>query len=236
MSSGPGVKIFGKEDWASLINVMIWVFFVSFVFGWGNRDHLLRAYSENPSKMYHAFFSNLFSRALLLPLSGVFFLFFPAKIAFWAIALITLQFIYNSLSTLVVYHQKFGAQLLAELVGFGIIFGSIFYLENFNLETFLQVYVIATFIKFVILSAQLNYWKESFSIKISLQEFKLGLPFFILGFSGWLTSKADIYMVDFYLEKSQLAEYQLLITAFLMLQALAAYITIPFTKHIYRLS
>ncbi|WP_034061046.1 hypothetical protein [Lacinutrix jangbogonensis] len=42
-------------------------------------------------------------------------------------------------------------------------------------------------------------------------------------------------MVDFYLEKSQLAEYQLLITSFLMLQVLAAYIIIPFTKHVYRL-
>ena len=86
------------------------------------------------------------------------------------------------------------------------------------------------------MSLQLNFWKESFSAKISIQEFKAGLPFFILGLSGWLVSKVDIYAVDFYLEKSQLAEYQLLITAFLMLQALAAYITIPFTKHVYRVS
>lgn len=231
-----GVKIFGKEDWASLINVMIWVFFISFIFGWGNRDHLLRAYSENPSKMYHAFWSNLLSRSLLLPFSAVFFFFFPTQIAAWAIALIAVQFIYNSLSTLVVYHQKFGAQLLAEFIGFGIIFGSIFYLKTFNLDTFLQMYVLATVLKLLVLSLQLNFWKEPFSATISLQEFKLGLPFFILGLSGWLASKSDIYIVDFHLEKSQLAEYQLLITAFLMLQALAAYITIPFTKHVYRLS
>lgn len=231
-----GVKVFGKADWASLINVMLWVFFISFMFGWGNRDHLLRKYSEEPSKMYHAFFSNFLSRCLLLPFSLLLLLFFPTIIALWAIALVVLTFVYSSLSTLVVYHQKFGAQLIAEIIAFGIIFGSVFYIENFNLETFLQVYVIAISIKLVILSWQLNFWKESFSVKISLQEFKAGLPFFILGFSGWLVSKIDIYTVDFYLEKSQLAEYQLLITAFLMLQALAAYITIPFTKHIYRVS
>ncbi|MCH2195269.1 hypothetical protein [Kordia sp.] len=231
-----GIKIFGKEAWAELINVMIWVFFISFVFGWGNRDHLLRTYSENPSKMYHAFFSNLLSRCMLLPFATVFFFFFPTTIAAWAIVLIYLLFLYNSLSTLVVYHQNFGAQLLAEVIGFGIIFGSIFYLETFDLSSFLQIYVVATFCKLLVLSLQLNFWKESFSVKISFQEFKLGLPFFILGLSGWLVSKTDIYMVDFYLKKSQLAEYQLLITAFLMLQALAAYITIPFTKHIYRLS
>ncbi|MFK7750512.1 MAG: lipopolysaccharide biosynthesis protein [Kordia sp.] len=230
-----GVKIFGKTEWASLINVMIWVFFISFIFGWGNRDHLLRAYSKNPSKMYDAFFSNLLSRSLLVPFSAIFLFFFPAPIALWAIVLICLQFLYNSLSTLVIYHQKFGTQLIAEIIGFGIIFGSIFYFKTFHLERFLQIYVIATFIKLIALSVQLKFWKESFSAKVSLHEFKVGLPFFILGLSGWLASKIDIYTVDFHLEKSQLAEYQLLITAFLMLQALAAYITIPFTKHIYRL-
>jgi hypothetical protein len=176
-----GIKIFGKEAWAELINVMIWVFFISFVFGWGNRDHLLRTYSENPSKMYHAFFSNLLSRCMLLPFATVFFFFFPTTIAAWAIVLIYLLFLYNSLSTLVVYHQNFGAQLLAEVIGFGIIFGSIFYIETFDLSSFLQIYVVATFCKLLVLSLQLNFWKESFSVKISLQEFKLGLPFFILG-------------------------------------------------------
>ncbi|WP_044400339.1 lipopolysaccharide biosynthesis protein [Lacinutrix sp. Hel_I_90] len=231
-----GIKTFGKTDWASLINVMLWVFLVTFILGWGNRDHLLRKYSEEPGKMYHAFFSNFLSRSLLLPFSLLFFLFFPVTIAFWAMLLVILTFTYASLSTLVIYHQKFSAQLLAEIVAFTIIFGCIFYFKSFNLETFLKVYTTAIATKLIVLSAQMNFWEESFSAKISIQEFRAGSPFFILGLSGWLMSKVDIYMVDFYLEKSQLAEYQLLITAFLMLQALAAYITIPFTKHVYRLS
>ncbi|WP_299887521.1 hypothetical protein [uncultured Lacinutrix sp.] len=231
-----GVKIFGKEDWASLINVMLWVFFITFIFSWGNRDHLLRKYSEKPSKMYHAFFSNFLSRSILLPFSLLLFLFFPLQIAFWSILLIILIFIYSSLSTLVVYHQKFSSQLLAEIVAFVIIFGSLFYFKSFNLETFLKIYALAITIKLVLLSVQINFWKEPFSATISIQEYKSGLPFFILGLSGWLLSKIDIYIVDLHLEKSQLSEYQLLITAFIMLQALAAYITIPFTKHVYRVS
>ncbi|MHA7057577.1 lipopolysaccharide biosynthesis protein [Aquimarina sp. M1] len=231
-----GIKTFGKTDWASLINVMLWVFLLTFILGWGNRDHLLREYSKEPGKMYHTFFSNFLSRSLLLPFSLLFFLFFPVTIAFWAVLFVLLTFIYSSLSTLVVYHQKFSAQLLAEILAFVIIFGSIFYFEIFNLEKFLKVYVIATTTKLIALSIQMNFWKEAFTAKISFQEFKAGFPFFLLGLSGWLISKVDIYMVDFYLEKSQLAEYQLLITAFLMLQALSAYITIPFTKHVYRLS
>ena len=231
-----GIKVFGKTDWASLINVMIWVFFLTFVFGWGNRDYLLRSYSEKPGKLYHSFFSNFLSRCFLLPFSLLLFFFFPTQIAIWAVALVVLIFAYTSLATLVVHHQKFFAQLIAETIGFTIIFGSIFYVKEFNLETFLQVYVVSMIVKLIVLSLQLDFWKEPFSAKISIQEFKIGFPFFLLGFSGWLASKTDIYIIDFYLEKSQLAEYQLLITSFLMLQALAAYITIPFTKHVYRVS
>lgn len=231
-----GVKIFGKAEWANLINVMIWVFFISFLFGWGNRDHLLRVFSENPSKMYDAFYSNFFSRCFLLPFSLLLFFFFPVEVASWAVALVVLTFAYASLSTLVIHHQKFAAQLVAEIIGFAIIFGSIFYVKEFNLITFLQVYVVSIVVKLILLSSKLRFWTASFSATVSIAEFKSGLPFFILGLSGWLISKTDIYIVDLYLEKSQLAEYQLLITSFVMLQALAAYITIPFTKHVYRVS
>jgi len=229
-----GVKFFGKTDWAHLINVMLWVFFTTFILGWGNRDYLLRTYSEKPNKMYHSFFSNFLSRCLLLPIALLLLLFFPLKIAICAITLVILTFTYASLSTLVVYHQKFGAQLLAEALAFFIIIGSVFYVNTFNLFTFLIIYSIAISIKLITLSLQLSFWKEAFSANISINEFKHGLPFFILGLSGWLISKTDIYAVSLFLEKSQLSEYQLLITAFLMLQALASYITIPFTKHIYR--
>lgn len=231
-----GVKIFGKTDWASLINVMLWVYFTSFMFSWGNYDYLLRKFSNAPGKMYHAFFSNFLSRSLLLPFSLLLLLFFPFTIALWAIVLVLLTFCYASLLPLVVYHQKFTAQVISEIVSFVIIFGSIFFLKTFELETFLQIYAIAITVKVFLLSIQLHFWKEPFSATISLAEFKSGLPFFILGLSGFLISKSDIYIVDSFLEKSQLAEYQLLITSFLMLQALSAYIVIPFTKHVYRLS
>ena len=72
-----GVKVFGKADWASLINVMLWIFFVTFMMGWGNRDHLLRKYSQESRKMYHAFFSNFLSRSLLVPFAFLLLLFFP---------------------------------------------------------------------------------------------------------------------------------------------------------------
>ena len=151
--------------------------------------------------MYHAFFSNFITRSLLLPLSLLFLFFFPIKIALLAIVLVILNFTYSSFSTLIVYHHKFGTQLFAEIISFGIILGSIFYFENFDLEVFLKIYIAAIAVKIVILSLQMNFWKERFSVTISINEFKYGFPFFILGLSGWLVSKVDIYAVNLWDEK-----------------------------------
>lgn len=230
-----GVKYFGKHQWGSLVNVMLWVFLIVFILAWGNRDYLLRKYTKEPSKVYKNFYTNLFSRGALLPFSLLLFLFFPLKIAFWAVLLVFLNFIYTSLNTLVVFHQKFAMQLLAETIAFTVIFCGILYLEKFDLESFLKIYLIATLLKTIVLGSRLHFFKESFYVMFSLDELTKGVPFFILAMSGWLVSKIDIYLVDFYLDSAQLSEYQIFITAFLMLQALSAYIILPFTKHVYRM-
>ncbi|MDO6596418.1 hypothetical protein Q4512_05795 [Oceanihabitans sp. 2_MG-2023] len=231
-----GIKFFGKENWGTLINVMLWIFFIVFSIGWGNREYLIRAYSKQPSKIYYAFYSNLFSRSLLLPYALLLFIFFPKNIALLAVIMVILMHLYNAMDSLVVYHQVFSAQLIAEVLSFTTIICGIFLSTSFNLESFLQWYCLAFLTKIICLIIALKLWKEKLSFTISLNELKAGASFFLLGLSGWLASKIDVYIIDFYLPKARLSEYQLLITAFLMLQALSAYLIIPFTKHLYRLS
>jgi len=231
-----GVKIFGKNDWGELINVILWVFLFVFILGWGNKEYLIRKYSQQPSKIYHAFYSNFLSRSLLLPISLLLIFFFPYPISIYCITLVVLMHTYNALDSLVIYHQKFGAQFITELLAFVIIFSSIFYCNDFNLVVFLRLYCLAFLSKITGLIISLKLWEQKITFQLSLKEFKEAFSFFMIAFSGWIASKIDIYIVDFYLPKEQLSEYQLLITAFLMLQSLGGLIIIPFTKHIYRTS
>lgn len=231
-----GIKYFGKEAWGSLIDVMLWIFFIVFIMGWGNREYMIRKYSKVPSKIYHAFYSNLFSRSMLLPFALLLFIFFPKDVAVFAVIMVFFIHCYNAMDSLVVYHQKFAVHLLGETLGFSIIAYAIFSSNVFDLVSFLQWYCIAFAVKIICLFLALQLFSKKLSFTISFNEFKAGAAFFLLGFSGWLTSKIDIYIVDLYLPKSKLTEYQLLITAFLMLQALAGYLIVPFTKHVYRLS
>lgn len=231
-----GIANFGKDNWGTLINVQLWIFLVVFIMNWGHKEYLLRRYSESPSKIYHSYFSNFLTRSSLLPISLIFFVFFPFTIAICSIFLVILIHCYESFYTLLVFHQKFVTLLIAETLSFISIIGGIFYFQSFNLETFLQLYCFAHFCKLIPAIFALKIWKEKISFKLSLVELSYAFPFFIMGFSGWLASKTDIYIVDYYLPKSKLSEYQLLITAFLMLQALSSFIIIPFTKHIYRVA
>lgn len=230
-----GIKFFGKEDWGAMIYALLLVFLAVFIISWGNKDYLVRKYSAQPSKIYHAFYSNFFSRSLLLPLALLLFLFFPFSIAIWCIILVILMHSYNALESLVIYHQKFGYQFVAELLAFGIILSSIFYVENFDLQTFLKLYCFAFLVKFLCLVTNLKFWKEKFSYKISVNEFKATFWFFMLGLSGWVASKADLYIVNFTMPKAQISQYQIAITAFLLIQSLSYLIILPFNKHLYRL-
>lgn len=231
-----GVKYLGKENWGDFIQVLLWIYFVVFIANFGNKDFLLRLYSKNPSAIYSHFSKSFFSRIVFLSLAVVLFFFFPIKIALLSFLLSILIYSYQSLESLVIFKQKFLAQLIAETVGFTIILGFIFHKMPLDTTTLLTAYCIAFLLKFTIVIVALKIDFKQFEFRFSKDQIKPLIPFFLIGFSGWLASKIDLYVVNLLLPKTQLATYQLLITAFLMLQAFAAYIIYPFTKHLYRLN
>ena len=230
-----GISQFGKEDWGILINILLWIFFLSFIAGWGNKEFLIRKFSTSPSTIYNDFYLNFFSRSIFLILSPILFFFFPPTISFLSFFLLILFYCYQSLDSLVVYHQVFFSQLIAESLGFLIVLVYIIYAPSFKLSSVLLVYCLAFTIKLCYLIYQLKLWKTPITFHFSIKDLYGSLYFFLLGFSGWLLSKIDIYIASYYLPKARLSEYQLLITAFLMLQAISALVVVPFTKHIYRL-
>lgn len=229
-----GIQQFGKENWGTLIHIAVWVSLLVFVLNWGNKDYLVRKYSQNPAEIYNSFFSSFFSRSLLLPLSLVFLLFFPTPIALAAILLVFLTHCYISFDSLVVFHQKFGAQLTAEIIGFCIILSGIYFSNTFTLLLFLQLYCLSFLAKILYLFFVLKMGKIPKKFTISLKEFTGSLPFFLLGLSGMINSKIDMYIVNGSLSSDKISDYQLITAAFLMLQALSGFIITPVNKPFYR--
>ena len=230
-----GIKTYGKENWGEIVALLLWVFFVVFFSNWGNQEYLLRKYSRNPSNIFELYTKNLFSRSSLLIFSFLIFLFFPFHIALLAWGLIVLMFFYNSLNSLIIYHQKFGEQLFAECAGAFKILYTIFSFP-FDISTLLTTYCIAFTFKLIYLTIDLKLWRNKCTFNFSFQEFTNANSFFLIGFMGWLVSKTDLYIVSYFFTKTTLSSYQLFSTSFLMLQALSALMLLPYNKHFYRLN
>jgi O-antigen/teichoic acid export membrane protein len=229
-----GIKQFGKEHWGTLIQITIWVSLLVFILNWGNKDYLIRNYSKKPAEIYHYFFSSFFSRSMLLPLAFLLLLFFPRPIALAAIVLVLLMHCYNSFESLVVYHQRFGAQLMAEIIGFCIILGGIYYSDTFTLVLFLQLYCFAFLVKILYLFTALKLWQAPKKFTLTLAQFTGSLSFFLLGLSGLIYSKIDMYFVNSFLPSTKISDYQLITAAFLMLQSVSGFIITPVNKQFYR--
>lgn len=229
-----GIQHFGKQNWGEYISIQIWITLFVFVLNWGNKEYLIRTYSQNPSKVYFHFFTNFFTRSILIFTTTILFFFFPVKISLGSILIIFLMHVYNSFESLIIYQQKFAQQLFIEILVFLFFFIALSYQEKFDLEFILGVYSISVLIKIILSIILFKIWKEKLNFQISFQQLQFSFSFFILGFSGMINSKIDLYLVNLFLSKQVISSYQTITTAFLMLQAMAFFIISPINKFLYR--
>lgn len=231
-----GIAFLGQKAWGEFISVSLWVYFFAFLLKWNGQNYMIKEFSRNPSKVYALFYSNLIERSLFLILGLLLFLIFPMPIALSAFLFLLMLHIYNSFDALFVYYQKFKLQFFIELIGFGIVIGGLYVTKVSDTELILYWFCFSLLIKIGLLLLLLKPPFTKVKLKINWKNLYYTFPFFLIGFSGWLASKIDLYVVNFYFTKEKLATYQLLTTSFLMLQSLSAYLTMPFQKHLFRLS
>ena len=230
-----GIRFFGKQNWGEFIFVLTIINFFAFLGNYGNKDFLLRKYSTNPSNIITYFSTSFSTRIVLLLVSLSLFFLVPNTIALLSILLIFLIYTYQSFDSLIIYHQRFLYQLIAEIIGFIIIVLWFLYAVNFELSNLLSVYIISYLFKILLISLAFKTELQFFSFNFSSKELKESFSFFLIVFSSLLASKIDLYIVNFKLPNEQIAEYQIGTTAFLMLQSLSFLVVAPFNKHIYRL-
>lgn len=231
-----GISYFGKTDWGEFIYYFTWIVFLAFICGFGNKEYLLRSYSKSPSQISKFFTRNIISRSVLTLLSLALFLVFPFNIALASFVLLLLLFIYQSFESLIIYNQKFLLQIITEVIGFIIIIAILINISKYNIETLIYTFCLSFFIKICILA---YFIKDHFSFKhvqFSINELKHSFSFFLILFSGWIASKIDLYIVNLTVSKDQISEYQIGITAFLLLQSISYLIISPYSKHIYRVN
>ncbi len=232
------IRFYSKDLWGEFVSFLLFFYLAGIVTNWGGKMYLLRSFSQTPSLMIIKWQSYLLIR---VPLVFVFmictlilyeFKYFP-YLTIWLLGL----FIKNSFVPIVYYRKDFGKMILAEFIGYFFLFTMLYFThQGFNIDTFIQYYPISILMSSscypLFYSDFLKKWTIEFNTRLLL----FGLPFTLLAVTGFLHSKIDLYVFNFYTNKVSLGSYQIVSSLFIFLQSIAGIIVLPFLKNIYRMS
>lgn len=241
------VRLASVELWGAFVSVMIVVQLGAHVAGWGNQPYVLRQFSRAPASLGRAWQSSLLTRLLLLPLFTVVALLlgWPAQQAvlatLWTVGLVLVQ----SFNALVVYRRAFLAALAVELASTVVTLAVVLVQgPALSVDSLLLLFAITSLARALALGLIFRQdisqapepgGASGLRRRIDLRYFRLALPFFLLGLSGLLQSRIDLYSVSFFLSEQQVGQYQVFLSLLLYVQATANFIVQPYVKSIYRL-
>jgi O-antigen/teichoic acid export membrane protein len=233
------ISNYSQALWGGFVNDLIFITLSISLLSWGNKEYLLREFSKTPTKIEQLWKTALASRMvlLLLPLALIFILFEQelwAPLSLWLLG----AFLFQALDVLVIYHRKFRWAIVTEFIAFVFLLVFLKISESsLSIVHIVWAFALANISKFVLLVPA---FKKVFSQKggftFSGAFFMAALPFLLIGLSGLLQSKTDLYIVNFFEAKSDVGVYQVVINVFIYMQAFAGFALVPFSKNLYRLS
>jgi hypothetical protein len=230
------IKFFSKEIWGEFVSILLYTLFVTQIINWGNKEYLLRIFSETPSKIKSNFSTNFFTR---LPLFFIFSIvgFFLFKIEYGIFIFLWLlgRFLIHSYEVLVIYEKKFSSSVFIEIICFLLFTGCIYlYTNSITIKTLVFFYSIYQLIKgfgLVMLFRNILSFKKS---TINLSYYKQSIWFFLLSILGFLASKIDVYIINSFGKKTITSDYQIINSMLVFVMSISTFIYTPFTKNLYR--
>jgi hypothetical protein len=231
------IKSSGHELWGQFVEYLLFFYIAGIVCNWGSKMYLLRLFSINPGLIIqnwqHYFMVRLpivvgFILALIL-------LYNPSLYIYLIVWLISV-FIKNSVLPIVFYQRDFLKMIIVELLGFALLFFLILQANALTFQKTIEYYSLSMLfiaMGYIILYPKFFYLKK---LKVDFNLLKLGLPFTLLAITGFLQSKVDLYVLNFFTDKATLGNYQIISGLFVFSQSIAGIIALPYIKNIFRMS
>jgi len=240
------VRLASITVWGEFVQVLIVVQLATHIIAWGNKEYLLREFSFNPTQIAKAWQTSLVTRLVVFILfcGAIVVMGLPPPralwIALWGLGLV----VYQACEVLILYRKDFVFATLVELGSLGAQVAAVAWFERrIDPDRLIVVFALATLLKasvflaryrrhtLIVTSSRARLWG-----RFDARYFSLAFPFFLLGFSGLLQSRIDLYSVNFFLPKSEVGQYQVFMTFMIYLQSVSAFVLAPFLKSLYRLS
>jgi len=234
------IRQYNTELWGGFVYYLIIVNLAAHILGWGNKEYLLREFSMDASCKSAKWTESFVTRIIIIPLVVFPYYFLSGSFSelFLMTILTILLYIYQSFDVFVTFERKFMITVYAEIISFVILVYMVYSYGVSDTKYLLTLYIYSFIIKPVFLFVYFRnkvFRKKQSAHFISISYFKNALPFFLLGLTGMLQSRIDIYSVGYFLNKDSLGKYQVIINFLGVFQSASVFIIAPFIKDIYRL-
>lgn len=232
------VRLASEALWGGFVAVMVGVQLVAHIAAWGNKEYLLREFSRQPHQMAQHWQMSLTTRLVLFSGLALSFVVFGGTLgrvllmALWGAALVLAQ----SYEVVVLYRKDFGYAIVVELIAVAVLAGAVVMLtDTLTVDLLILLFTVSSGLRAVLFGLRYRQLINQFSARLDLTHLRLALPFFLLGFSGLLASRIDLYTVSALLSDEAVARYQVFINLIIYVQAISNFILLPYAKSVYRL-
>jgi O-antigen/teichoic acid export membrane protein len=228
------------ELWGRFAVLLVVVGLCVHLLAWGNKEYLLRAMTADPGTVAALWQSSVLTRSLGLPaifLALAAFGFAPGELG-WLAAWIVLAFVFQSLDVVVLFEHRFRLAIAAEIVGLATTLAAIL-VRGADLDegAVITAWVVGVSVKTTVLMVGVAPTVcDGWSPRFEFRHLRETLPFVLLGLSGLLQSRIDLFAMAFLAEPADMGRYQVAIGIYIALQAVAGFVMTPFVRELYERS
>lgn len=231
------IKKFDTTFWGEFSSYLIYISFIGIIVSWGNKELLLRTFSEQPSKISKTFYAVFNTRVLLILIATtISFLIYAPKTAFLLLIWITAIHVSQSLEALLNYKRNFLDALMIEFFMFGILILGLYRLEIKEINDLILIYSVYHALRAVLFIILFKQELKSPKLSFEIDYLKRANSFFLLGLAGFLQSRADFIIISFFETDMNVGFYQIINAYFILVHAIGTFLIAPFVKNIFRLS
>ena len=231
------IRLFSETLWGEVVFYLIFIDLAFNIIDWGNKNYLILKFSERPDQLRLQWQESIITRFFLPLLAITVLLFLPilflVKIAIiiWIIG----RYIYSSFEPVINYQRDYKFSIVAESVSLIVILIPLLLLDDLRVGDILFTYAVTFIVRALLAGLVYRYFFQKFSFRFSRKFLFSAFPFLLMGLSGLLLSRADLYLVAALLPKSALGQYQVLNSLLLFGLFSISWLLTPFEKNIYRL-
>jgi hypothetical protein len=197
------VRVISVECWGGYTEIMLWILLLGQLPAWGNKEYLLREFSNLPGSINQLWKESIVSRSILLiPVLGiVFFIPYSPAIKLYISSLLLIRYILQSYDSLIFYQRNYTLKFFLEIAWCLLFIAVLLFVENnsASVQDLLLYTVLLDLLKTVVMTVALKRNITRLFSYFSKRYLRKSFIFFFLGFTGLAASRIDHVSVAFFI-------------------------------------